>query len=591
MLPCAKNPHVAPARAAPDALQRLADFGLVLGLRAKEPGHRLALAAKHLPVGCKRPARVARPVPGEFVRRAGGNHVSARVSPLGAQIDHPVRAVDDVEIVLDEDHAAAGRYEPPQHAHELADVVKVQPCRRLVEHEKAPGGEPARGGKNARELQALGFSPGKGRDGLAELDVAEPHILQRLQSPDDVPVRAEIQACLVHGHFEHVGDGHFAPAIQVDGHLADFRPVPGSAAVRAAQEHVAQKLHLHALEPCALAGRAAPAARIEAEVSGLVAALGGKRHGGENRADLRERIHVRNGIGARGLANRRLVDEHHFRDAVPADELSVRTAGDGLPECALQGRHENVAHERRFSRARHAGHHANRPEREGDVDVLEVVFASTFQGEPAAEGILRDERQARVHAQPPAQIQSGEGFGLENLPGRAVKDDRAALLARARSHIDDPVRIHHDLRIMLDNHERVALALESLHERVHPVHVPWVQADRRLVKHEQGVNKVRAECRREIHALHFAARERAALPVEREIPESHIDQIGKPRSDLLDHKLPGLVAHFTLEHVEEGLQPLDRQQHQVMNRESGKVLHLLRYRTHQNRHEATVSAF
>ena len=49
-----------------------------------------------------------------------------------------------------------------------------------------------------------------------------------------------------------------------------------------------------------------------------------------------------------------------------------------------------------------------------------------------------------------------------------------------------------------------------------------MQADRRLVEHVERVDQMGAERVREGNALRFAARQRARLPVEREIPESHV---------------------------------------------------------------------
>jgi hypothetical protein len=62
---------------------------------------------------------------------------SRRRCPPRAEVDDVVGAFDDFEIVLDDEHAVALLHEPIEDAHELRDVVEVQPGRRFVEDEQA----------------------------------------------------------------------------------------------------------------------------------------------------------------------------------------------------------------------------------------------------------------------------------------------------------------------------------------------------------------------------------------------------------------------------------------------------------------------
>src|SRR5690606_29358871 len=41
---------------------------------------------------------------GDVLRRAGREDLSAARAALGAEVDHPVRRLDDIEVVLDDDH-------------------------------------------------------------------------------------------------------------------------------------------------------------------------------------------------------------------------------------------------------------------------------------------------------------------------------------------------------------------------------------------------------------------------------------------------------------------------------------------------------
>ncbi len=69
--------------------------------------------------------------------------------------------------------------------------------------------------------------------------------------------------------------------------------------------------------------------------------------------------------------------------------------------------------------------------------------------------------------------------------------------------------------------------LQSTHHIDHAPHVARMQADRRLIQHKQRVDQRRAERRRQIDALHFAAGQRARLAIEREVTQAHIQQISR----------------------------------------------------------------
>src|SRR5439155_592258 len=83
-----------------------------------------------------------------------------------------------IEVVLDHDDRVARRDESLQHLEQLADVLEVQPRGGLVQHVERVARRPLvelRG-----QLDPLGLAAGEGRGGLAELDVAEPDVGERL---------------------------------------------------------------------------------------------------------------------------------------------------------------------------------------------------------------------------------------------------------------------------------------------------------------------------------------------------------------------------------------------------------------------------
>src|ERR1041385_5141815 len=100
-----------------------------------------------------------------------GDDLAAGVAAFGAEVDDPVGALDDVEVVLDDDDGVAGVDEALQDAEQVLDVVHVQARRRLVEDvERAPG---AALGQLGGQLDALRLAAAELGRGLAEADVAD----------------------------------------------------------------------------------------------------------------------------------------------------------------------------------------------------------------------------------------------------------------------------------------------------------------------------------------------------------------------------------------------------------------------------------
>ena len=117
--------------------------------------------------------------------------------------------------------------------------------------------------------------------------------------------------------------------------------IAAAVAVRAAQIHVREELHLDVLEAVAAAGRAAPVAGVEAERARGVLALLRRRLAGEQLADAVERADVARGIRARGAADRRSGRPSRRRRSAPRRAARVNSPGAsvGLPRSsAARGR-------------------------------------------------------------------------------------------------------------------------------------------------------------------------------------------------------------------------------------------------------------
>ena len=108
-----------------------------------------------------------------------GDQRAAGVARFRAQVDDPVGALDDVEVVLDDDHGVSRVHQPVEHLDQHAHVVEVQAGRRLVENVELPAARACRRcGELARDLEPLRLAARERGGGLAQPEVAEPDLLE-----------------------------------------------------------------------------------------------------------------------------------------------------------------------------------------------------------------------------------------------------------------------------------------------------------------------------------------------------------------------------------------------------------------------------
>ena len=472
------------------------------------------------------------------LRHSGRNDLPARIPAFGAEIDDPVRCADDVEVVLDHDQRMPGRQQLAQGAHQARDVFEVQTGGGFVEKQQctfggaalAFGAAPGGLGEEAGDLQALRFAAREGRHGLAEAQIIQADVGERGERPQHVAVLRKQVHRFGDGVRKDVGDRKRAAAA-FDLHREDFGAEALAVAVRAAQIDVGEELHLDVFESVATTGGAAAVAGVEAEGPRRVFAFLGQRRPGKDLADRIEGADEAGGVGAGGLADRRLVDEGDVGE-LPGTEAAVMRADRrrGLSQGAAERRVQHVLDQGGFARSRYAGHRHEAVQREGDGQRLKIVFPGADDFDAgivgAAGGVpplpcrrervgVRVERATRrLHPLSSPKIQAGGGIRATQFFGRAVEYDLAAAIPRPRPHVQDAIGGKHDLRIVLHHHECVAAVAQPLHDADHPLHVARVQADRGFVQHEQGVDERSAERRRQVDPLHLAARERAALAVK-----------------------------------------------------------------------------
>ena len=194
----------------------------------------------------------------------------------------------------------------------------------------------------------------------------------------------------------------------------------------------------------------------------------------------------------------------------------------GLALGAQQRRKQHVVHQRGLARAADAGDADQPSERNLDVDVLEIVLGGALEPQRCRRAAPRGARARHLDALAAKQIVGGErsAGALARSRSGSVEHDLAAVFAGSGSDIEHAIRGLHHLRIVLDHDQRVAGVAQALHDADDAVDVARMQADRRLIEHEQGVDQRSAERRGEIDPLHLAAGQGARLAVEIQISQA-----------------------------------------------------------------------
>src|SRR5208283_3655470 len=219
-------------------------------------------------------------------------------------------------------------------------------------------------------------------------------------------------------------------------------------------------------------------------------------------------------------------------------ELAPREPRLALPYGASGRRAEQVPEERRLARAARPRNHRQAPAGDAQVDPPQVAQSRPADLDPglaravgaqgpvrAPEGMpdpAREEEPRERRAVPPYL---GRGSAGQQLP---------AVHARAGAEVDYVVRAPHELVVVLDDDERVALVAQGGERGDEAPVVARMQADAGLVQDVQHPGEVGAELRREPDALGLAARERLCRAVEREVSEAHMIHELEPLPDLRD---------------------------------------------------------
>ena len=212
----------------------------------------------------------------------------------------------------------------------------------------------------------------------------------------------------------------------------------------------------------------------------------------------------------------------------------MRTA---VQMAGYRGQH-GVVDERGLARARDAGHTGEKPNRERDVDLLQIVTARAAHDEL----LLRVRGSAlrwQLDTQATREVAAGERVrvGGERLGG-ALADDFAPVDARPGAEIDDVVAGADGVLVVFHHEHRVAQIAQMFERRDQAFVVALVQTDRRLVEHVKHPGEARADLAGQADALTFTAGERLGGAIEREVVETDVNEKLQARGDFAHDAFP-----------------------------------------------------
>src|SRR5213592_1507190 len=292
-----------------------------------------------------------------------------------------------------------------QHFEQQAHVFEVQSGRRLVQDVEGAPRVALR--QLGRELDSLRLASGQGGSRLAEVDIAEPYVVQELQFRADARLVLEEVESLAHRQVEHVRD-----RLSFIAHLERLPVVAPALAHLARDVHVGEEVHLDLHEAVALARFAASSLHVEGKAPGPVAAdlrLGEER---EQLANRGEEPRVRGGVRAGSAADGALIDVDHLIDKVEPFNPVVRPRHHlGAIEVPRQGPVQDVGDERGFPRARDPRDGDEQAEGQFDGQVAEVVLAGPDYPQLAL-GVGGSPPRRQGYPQLAAQVARREGVSV-----------------------------------------------------------------------------------------------------------------------------------------------------------------------------------
>ena len=221
------------------------------------------------------------------------------------------------------------------------------------------------------------FATGESSGWLTQADVTKPHVFQsaklRFQNREVLKELVSFLNC----HGQDFSDGFALKA-----NLKCLPIVPFAMAYFAGYCDIGQELHFDLNISLSTARLTASSLHVKRKASGFVAACSSFGSGGEQLSNASESSGIRRRIRSRSAPNGRLIDIHYFIDMLNAQNfieiawLLFRSI-ENLGQLLVQ----DFINESALAATGDAGYADECPQRDLDIDVLEVILTGSFDDE------------------------------------------------------------------------------------------------------------------------------------------------------------------------------------------------------------------
>ena len=304
---------------------------------------------------------------------------------------------------------------------------------------------------------------------------------------------------------------------------------------RALHIDIRQELHLDLFDAVPLTFLASATLDVEAESAGAEAPEFCFRKRGEKVADRAEHFGVSCCIGTGCTPDGALVDHNGFINMFQPEHRFVFARFFRIRHLELLLQHplQNPVHQRRFPAARDPGDAGECAERDGDIDIFQVVMfrPDDLQVLAAAAFAFCGDRDLLLAGKIFCRHGPGEPDQIRRF---SFRHDLAAVNARRRTQVDHVVCRQDRIDIMLHYHHGVADVPEPFEGGKEFVIVPLMQPDTGFVQDVEDTHQPASQLGGKADPLCLSAGKGAGFPVQRQVAQPHVQQEPEPVADLFE---------------------------------------------------------
>ena len=351
------------------------------------------------------------------------------------------------------------------------------------------------------------------------MNVAKAHFLQRLQLAQNFIMVRKERYRFIDGHIQHIGN--IFPLVP---HFQGFAIVAGAVAHFAGHIDIGQKLHFDLDDAIAVASLAAAAFDIEAETPRLVAShlrLGGLA---VELADVIENAGIGGRVRPRRAADGLLVDVNDLIHILHAFHGVVLPGAVGSVIFDIaKALVKDFIHKGTFAGAGLSRHHREGAQRDGHIDMLQIVFRSPFDGEEKSISFSTLRRQRDVFLA--AKVHAGDGvLHVLHIFRCALCHHVASIFAGAGADVYHPVSGADGVLVMLHHDQRISQVPHAFQGSKKLVIISLVQADGRLVQDVEHPHQAAADLGSQADALRLTAGQGGRAAGQGQVIQAHIHQ-------------------------------------------------------------------